>query len=85
MQKLLTRIKILGTHSNHPDSIWLLEMIIRDIKEDVNGDKSFIKEEKKAIVTAHRKGLENIECDECACLGHQDDMAEQYYEETFKL
>jgi hypothetical protein len=44
---------------------------------------SWIDDEKKALIDAYGSGLTNIECNECACLGHESEMSDNYYNETF--
>ena len=78
VEQLLDRINQLKVTCDSADSVWLVDMLIRDIQNGTEFDRSFLEMEKEQIIQTYDEGVLKGQ------LFIEPMTGEQYYNTKFK-
>jgi hypothetical protein len=82
VEGILERIKQLSITCDSPDSKWLVEMLIRDIENGTEFDKSFLDMEKQQLILSFKKGHNDVVCSLSGIKKYQS-SGEEFYNDYF--
>jgi hypothetical protein len=82
VEGIIERIKQLSITCDSPDSKWLVDMLLRDIENGTEFDKSFLNIEKDQMIFAFNRGHSDVICT-LSGIKKKQCTGEEFYKEYF--